>query len=164
MVDIADGSFDSVPQLVEEVTLSDGSSIALHGNKWDGPDCELLDVILPLPFGVHLLKSPVLFVGTFSDLSVALCAIDERARLMAPKKVSLCATLFPVSGVSEGGDSPVGKYDESATGFDDVQDLDDEELGCLENMSCDDECDGSSSSDDDFEGAHIEGVVFDIEF
>lgn len=152
-----------MPQLVEEVTLSDGSLIALHRNKWDGSDCKLLDVILPLPFGAHLLKSPVLFVGTFTDLSVALCDIEKRARSMTPK-VPLCATLFPVSGVSEGADSPVEKYDESATGYDDMQELDDEELGCLENMSCDDKCDGSSSSDNDFDGAHIKVGVFDIEF
>ena len=153
-----------IPPRVSEVTLSDGTSIALHGVKWDGYDCELLDVALPPPFCAHLFKSPVFFTGTFTCLTAALADLTRRASCAAPK-AAVVTPNFPVNTHTD-PDSNGDKNDLSVHEYDQNNDAEDEDLVEIEHhMSCDDECTGNSSNDEDCDEAHADDVApNDFEF
>lgn len=143
-----------IPPVVSEATLSDGTYIALHGSKWDGSDCELLDVVLPSPFCAHLLKSPVFFTGSFiGGLTAALEDLTRRANRATPKAV-VAAPNFPVNSNTD--PDHIGEKYDLAQEYDQTNEAEDEYLAEVEQMSCEDD---NSSNDEDYDEAHADGIA-----
>jgi hypothetical protein len=151
--DIDSSSTIDLPPRIIDVTLADGTSISLHGTKWDGVDHELLDVELPPPFCAHLLKSPVFFTGTFTGLAAAFNELT-RNRAAPLTNTTVQSPIFPVNSYSADADFAPDKYEYEQHVFE----TEDEDIPEADHVSCDE------SSDEDYDDTHTEGIALDFEF
>ena len=141
-----------LPPVLKYAQVSDGC-ISMHGKKWDGFECELLEVTLPWPFSAHLMKSPVFFTGPFVDLTAAL---NELARNSAPDgSASRSTVVFPVN--SPGGDSELTCDAWGTLGCDSMNDVEFEDL--IEADRASEEGAFMCHSSEDEEDEYEEGTV-----
>jgi hypothetical protein len=149
----------NLPPTIIDFTQTNGTTITLHGHKWDGFDCELLDVEFPPPFCAHMFKSPVYFTGSFTSITTTLNDIARAANRTAPKAPPVPTTNFPVNSYSD-TDFITDKDDIILThDFEHTLETEDEDLTEAENISCDD-----SSNDEDYDDAHPDTTALDFEY
>ena len=160
---IVDGLVDhNLPPTLIQASLLDGTSITLHGQKWDGTECELLDTLLPPPFCTHLLKSPIFFTGEFKSLAAALSELAGRARLTSPSPAVAIPNL-PFSFRSASMFNKDMSLD-AMSYCDRGNDVYDEDAGELaERMSCDEEFVFNFSSEEEEDECHSDCTALEFD-